>query len=1236
MANTFKGNYWSRRAAYHTVFTDNEEYFNLGMRDSNIFAWFYSDKHNDEFSRRVFNGLQEMEENEEHGNGIILATKPLVAPTYTYKYYDRDAGVYVDGEINTEEWVRDDLPASNVGNVLESLLVYWEAKNLGRFEDGRDFEEYGPHEDKLKEILTAPNKCVVGVVPQPRIVGDDLPDLKQYVYFLERPSSQQPAVDNNRFIINGDGLRVVDVPSRPTGGTYSYQKTSDGALDGNIGLYYKTPDGTIKPEDKVSGKVRLSYDQNSQTWGVQNQILAQLKTPLDSAQVPAIDVTNDVAPNRNSFYEQGGDSFIGQFTTAKAIVLSKEQNNPHMFGPSFIDPCVDGLESGTVEEIRVVNRTNRSYSANTIVMCHLIDNEWIATDFGDDPGGDVGETTLTIGRWHFDQFVSNSDTHFSSPFSDVEEPRKALTPEGLALSTRFRSMAWIKNNVQFQDSVDAEELINNNTPLLDPYADREVLTHTPIQMTSFDSLGPELGGMSTHSYLGRINPYMNEQGDMGGALEYYSQISPYFGPLFPDGFKTKDYGRITSSEGIYALSGTAGSIENVGDFITGGASIADSFNNVANAFSPNPSYHGMFANIDSNVKNLPADVGIMGSWGDHSSPIVDQVQQYRSLTLGVLPGMLFDKCEVKLMSANNDTYTDALAMEPVNPKKVTFMPMTAEMAGSMDTNSPSTADRYDRNWIAIRDQIYGGQGDGGAGVVDVSIFGNTFLQTETRGSSAFGARGNLWEGDPTTVSIYGEAVGSTLRNAIMYDCYLNKKAYSEPINTNLVPFYEDDVSGIGGNLLGVITARNVVAKNRGGTVNIEAACSYGVVGDSIGGFAGNANLSIVMGVAFGSQSPGMSQRMIPGWGSTDNDDVDSFGTTALHVKVYDYWPEPATFYDAVNFAVHHTVPGKIGSRPEEIEGVTKVSFFGTENATANYVDIQDSIEPGEDTDSKWESGEYHRFTYDDNTTRESLGNEWFNSEAWSSYITNTVDYRVPTFSLSDPNYVDGATVESNHVFNAFTGFRPYSKWNICTANRGMPLSGVDKDYAYIFFTRETGLSFFDATIEETGEGYEVGQEIEAAFGSILKITDVNETGGVTMVGFAMITDETTGVRYPARGTGFLPANIGPDGYSLRLSGGAVITVNKGIVYDIPRTLYGPKEHVPKSKLSVGSGDGRQVIWNVKSTSISLPSNVDSPFAGLYEFFYYFHNDISHTYFQQKTSLAGVQPPNIQFITIDIS
>jgi hypothetical protein len=1222
--STFKGTFWDRRAAFHVIWADysTSQLSKIGMRDSNIFNWERARKNSD-FNARC--------------DEISFPYKnPLFAvggDALICKTWDRDAGEYVEAEFT---------PAR-----VNELLIYWEDKNKN---EGN--EEWDGASDELDEdidvILSSIQKCVY--------LGEAYEeDFELYVYFLEKTGEQQPNLDNRRFITGPDGLVITDVPSRPTGGTYSHTDTNDGAMRGDIGQYFPQR-GPSTGKDKVSGKVRLSYDKNSETWGVQNQILAQLTQELEPASIVTIDlgILKD-SSTPDDFYNKNGTSYIGGFTTAEAVVLSKENNNPEAFGPNFLEPCSDQRK---MEVIRVVNRTTRSYKANTVVMCHLIDNEWIATDFGSDPGDIINDAITNIGRWEFSKFVANADVHFCLSSDNAQFPvgggvrPSRANDSSLYLSMFIRTLMSLQTNglysgeLQSVDYANVNELfllnlrlspsVSSSELLTDPYAAYVSLVNVPYQVTDFDHLGPELGGVSSISYVGRTNLYVDYQGNAGAPAEYYNELNPYWGVIFPDGFKAASYVKVKGDSGTF-VSATTDS-----QWYTGGATIGSAFENVANSFSNSPDGNdGMFVRggADPNVKNLPASVGINGAWSETSTPTIAYGPMWtgdasrgdlRYLMENMIPNDVDGLSGFQVALFSSEGGGNAYGMIPVNAGKVCFSPLSAELAGMTDPLSDKTADSYDRDFKTQAQYIFSQFGNG-QGIIDTTpagapnIFGNAITRAVSLGCP--NSRGYIAGAD--TAAIYSETSipSDTFEGIIAFDVY-NNFTGGEPRNITVDPFREDDYSGLGGNMVGIIGARNVVTKTNGGVVNIDCECSYGINGDVAGGSSGSVALSIIMGVALGSSSPSRQGRKIPGWGSTDGDDLFSFGTTALHVKAYDWWPEHSTVYLPTYFLVIHFLPGGIGTKPQRVEGVTRVVSPGTDNAIANYTDIKDQLDmESEEVQQKFNDGEYLTFYYDDSSDQYTT----YDKEV-ADVITQVVDYRIPTHGLGAN---EGNNVGIDEQFDGFSVWRPERMWNICTVNRGMMISPISGSWSYLRKTGQIDGTVY--TVEDQGSGYLEGEILnDLRYNTYWRITSLTDGGGVAAVEpYAFRGDGSDDV--PAGGKDITPDDFGADGIKLSFSkGGAKIIFAKGKVGSYLESIAGPKERVSKTRLSTSSGDGTNFVWANKTSSVSLDQNRDHYFPGKYEFFYHFHNDISHTYQLEKGSLAGVNPPNTQFITMSIN
>ena len=1235
---TFKGTFWDRRAAFHTVYADNKkgDYHKIGMRDSNCFNWDRAGQ-NEKFRDLCWdNDLNPYETPISHVYDYAGDEGNVM---FILREWDKDLGEYVDTEMTPQD--------------VEIAARYWEKKNTLTEEEFAEHQR-DENDELIDRFLLSIQKCAIY----------NSNDLNVYVYLLEQSGDNQPNVSNTRLITGDGGLMITDTPARPTGGVYSSQDSTDNEMNGSMGNYFPVK-GKPKAKDKVTGKVRLSYDRNSETWGVQNQVLAQLIEPLEPAEAPVIDLAEykDLVneDDNKEFYSTSGDKYVGAFKTAEAVVLSKEGNNPNMFGPNMLNPCSDQMK---MEVIRVVNRTSKSYKKNQLVMCHLIDNEWIATEFGKDPaeGGD-GSTATKVGRWEFSKFFCNWDTYFTMGLEGTDQ-RTPINPETLKRSVRYRTYGAYEANGtfysdrEFQNGYSVADMIALNKPSEDAGQAQagDYLFNQPYQLTDFDQLGPELGGVSSISYIGRTNLYYDAQGQEGASQEYYTfEYATYWGAVFPDGFKSRDYGRVKNNPGVLAVRkfnsyGSQGYLS----YVQTGALIASAFNNAPNSYSDGePSTNGMFTrgSLDPNVRNLPASVGLNGRWGEYTSPLVCYQEVFTGVVLnGDLRPLMESLSDSAMTTGSRILTTDsfegsnAFGMEPVNPKKITFTSLTAEMAGHTDPFALLTNTRYDRDFFTDYRDILSGNGTGG-GLQDDSAFGKAPERAIEKGTP--GSYGVL-SSQGTTLNIYDQGVQfpSTVQNGIVtYDCY-NYYIGGEPIGSLTTPFYEDDDVGnsLGAGMCGVQGARNVISKNAGGVITIDCECSYGINGDWLGGSSGGSTLSIIMGVAFGTSSQATRGNLTPGWGSTDADDINSFGTTALHVKVYDYWPEASTYYLPTYHTVFHFNPGIAGSTPSRKEGVFRVSNPGTPNARTNYNDVLDDLDlESEKVQSQFEDGTYQYFYYDDTSDVEE-----FNTAEVAEYIREKVDFVVPTFGFNDPSGgVDGESVPLGTEFVADTEWRRDDKSNILTGNRGMMLSGADDDDVQFLFPRRTG-GFSNSAIEiiDAGSGYVEDQILAGTFGSQWKVTSVNaeELGTVQGIEIYDYTDPILNRVQPGNGEGVTPRDIGDDGYVMTFDGGLKIKIRTGIIVERIDRLYGPKLRVPTTRLSAPSRDGRQTVFETKSTTINLDRNngggdefeLENPFAGRYEFFYLYHNDISHTFALTKGSNAGNNPPITQYITMTIN
>ena len=333
--------------------------------------------------------------------------------------------------------------------------------------------------------------------------------------------------------------------------------------------------------------------------------------------------------------------------------------------------------------------------------------------------------------------------------------------------------------------------------------------------------------------------------------------------------------------------------------------------------------------------------------------------------------------------------------------------------------------------------------------------------------------------------------------------------------------------------------------------------------------------------------PGAVNQLTSAWGSQDNDDIDSMGTTALHNRIFDYWPREQTIFFEPYFAVCHVNPGKFGTSADTETRYSKVN--------------EDSGEIDYNNDSS---------DLDDASLQAGLSNGSI-AEWTLDLVSFDCDYRVPT-------YADGTVIPLYASVNALDLIRPNEYGRVATYLRGNVISNGGLRYQ----KNTIGIDPSTMEIENGGVGFNAGQRVRGPNGITLIVAEVTsregegddegESGIVTRFGVATdsATEENNYVNNDLLGD--LDASVFrvPDGED---KGGYVFTVRSdtstrdatvrviyGQVY--PKLIYqiSPKERIGKTRLSTGSGDGKQRITGGVSVTQELPRNDDHKYPNQYE------------------------------------
>lgn len=1056
--------------------------------------------------------------------------------------------------------------------------------------------------------------------------------------------SRQKRNNSRDLAINGDP-KISAVPRIPTGKKYHFGLTEEQKDKDNVG-FYKVQNKSkfnIDQDDqlaKVAAKLRLSYNEGLGYFESGTQIiLARLMEDISSASIQELDMDNIDNFEASDFYDPASINYTSGFQTGVAIPMISHGGNPHTFGPNIIDSV-----SLKKEKIRVVNRSGTAFKKNDVVVCMLINNEWILLDFGEqklDPPG------IKLGKWFFSKMIANSDAYCKDDrFIDFEEvvlqeggggelenvtntnTDEVVTTNPYLLGVYQDSyVAQMREkfyrhlndkyfdslssdglndiqkismlNASFQSSIDNIDVDNVSFP--ETFSDF-IPSSRYIQSPSFDLLGETVGGCNpVGNVIGRTNMYNGNSLENSKNAESISDLGLFWGPVFIDGYNSS---QVLSIKGKSLPASYVGIPEFFGSAESLDVSNADSGVNVAVMGS-------MFDNKnDFNFYQLPADVALNASpSGLHGSPI-ESISFLSSIEQSSLDDFVnvyntfrasFQRFSWIQKSETQDSFYD---LEPINKNSLSFIPMSFSTA----------EDFYD----AVAQLT-----------VDASIFTGTFNREALFTNNDFIPTDLGFKPKETTITVYRDQDGNecdpsvdplfdtvtgnkncsprsevvSISNAsdgrrdkvLPWDIHIKQKPGNNKGENHIRRFDDNDSRGEdydGANLVAITAAKNTVKIGGGASVVFNTSYSFGLPSwTTVTG--GQVTPPTILplglgGIAFGGGTNAIRTFGFPQWGNSDSS-VDQFDATSLKATMYDHWPEEDTIYDVRYFAPLHFNPGLVGSSAE-----TKVVDEGVEAETENTNKYQRSVD----------------------------------------IITHaTVDFRVPTYKDPLNDQIDntivaaGITVTKDGLTNG--KLRPVEEWRVNTICRGMMISNL---YGFRYYQRTIGLGD-EYNIVEAGTGFSSGSTIDLKNGAKVKITEIDEQGSIISL---EVSD---------RGEGFDASDFAdlvtietddPDnqeeiyGYLATLSSvgeNASIIFNNGLVYDKLKETNYPKRQggvncVPRSY----GGDG--VVFGSQSSTIG----VDEPnSSNLYDIFLFCYNDVGHVDLVPQAQTAGL----LQYINLDI-
>jgi hypothetical protein len=1117
--STFKGSLSSRLQENHQFFSKNKFLESIGLCSFTKSSCEIIYKQN----RKLLNNNSTFDSlpNELSSNTTILDLLSDLQCTYT--------------SFNVGSQTFDASPTSIPLLDLYTLITYHE----GRIFNPSATTQDETSDNKIKDINNSLEKSIkcVGKL----ILGQLEEEVVIDLIFQERGNRS-----NERSVAFKE-IMIAAPPKMASGQQYGYGKTNDhqrSSID-NINTVIPAIQGGFG-QDSVAAPLKTYYDNNTGQWKAGNiQILARI---LEDIQPASPEPIADL--NLNSLSQEELNSRLSKFTVGKALPLSMQGGNPNTYGPNFIE-CI----TKNSVEVKVVNRSQKSFKKDETVMLTEINGEWIPQPFGEDQ---PISSPLKFGDWSFVKLIANTDSYFkddrfySTGGTEFANDIKPADYENASRHSFYKNIinTWSDRAEFTQDNLlrPALKVIYPNSELREIQELNLNIVELDFQPSKryytcsiFDQLASGIGGFQPQTLLTSTNveatsTFSNDE------FKYAEEIPLFWGPLYLDGVTN-----ITSNPNIPPQR-------------------ISNFYQYSTSYTADLNHFPASDNEEEQLLHVPAEC------------VSKFINPYSSFSLWDLlgkDGFFIDTPNIQAPFYNTSA--------PKTKNRIQFSPLQAEFAGGDDimskfiNNNTSNRNFYDivRRLINKRLSPLFILPNNFSGF----LMGNTYERSSSLGYVEANQSISLAEINDTKEPSCGLIYDVSQYNAlppfktIRYQCYIKQIPFNSSGRVVGAPrLFKGFFSRNGAHCVGIISAKNTISKGGGGKINYSLIQDFGLNQERTSSVVQNV-FSVVMGIAFGGSSGGI-QTGVPQWGS-DTDSISSFGTTALHVKIYDYWPEEQTLFDPRYFGVLHFNPG---------------CYYNTNQYNDTLATIAGEI---------------------NTQTIERVKN------------SKKVDLPIPTFT-------DNSIIQVEKSIDRNTSFKPKNEWQLNPIRRGALLTGGGFTYKYHVIglsdnpTVLFGGTGFTSSFEHTIASRNLKMTILVNDGSVTGIRFEKDAFGNDMRGDDFIPNDfnTNFPQYNDNGNvtgtttdkGFILIFTSQDPNGKR----ATIGFKNGkcwlkIAKDLP-----PVQHGPITRLTSSSKRGEGFIEETKDTSLDLGSNS----SGKYDCFYHFHNDITHTLILAQPSTAG--------------
>jgi hypothetical protein len=760
---------------------------------------------------------------------------------------------------------------------------------------------------------------------------------------------QDPKNDSNKKIIATRQPIISDVPKTAGGSRYGVTYTDNFSHVDGIGSYRIPIDGDENLDNRRAGKLDIYFNHNTGNYEAgTKQIIVRLLADLPPVISPGFNLDTINSITNTELYKFGSEqNQLGNWDKSthicSGVPLYVQRANPYLFGPNFIN-MHSKKDKYKKEIIQVINRTTSSFVVNELVICSNINGEWIPQKFSGDAGTSL---SFKIEKWAFTKLISDSDSYFK----DARAYRMAYdiaTGQGL-----YNPPEYAKNQIDSEsyqqkmrnkyyvdlyrtgenngDNLLKDNSVLNFNPLLEEtlanaYANsREFLENKQDwdiqpserywQITAFDQMGDFAGGKNDNNIIARTNfsssPDGTDDPEDVSSLKWLG----FWGPSFIDGYDATQTQKLLAQRNSIILK-AAGPQAHEFFFSEAGFFPATTGNPAITDVSPglirNVSYNyssplGMFSNTsDRTAKNLPAevatntypgspsigspleDLGVLMSgwcWSDESSETQEMVQQtYNILASGINKQQdRYHWLHKGTSTGPENIFDPVYDLDPISPNKVDFFPLSAEMVSSTDYERGSNPRIYGNSTLMerhLRTPKYQDHLFGGDWIFERNRrFHNKLPQRPFKGNGAE-------------------------INVIPYDTYVFEESKNNSGGVNRPDIWPDDTA----DCVGIISSKCKI-KFSGNNLLFSVNQQFGLQVETVITTGGLGATFAAMGAMVGITNTGSlgSNNTYVRWGGA-NDRPQDFHTTALHVQIYDQWPDDQTIFDPRYFAVFHFNP----------------------------------------------------------------------------------------------------------------------------------------------------------------------------------------------------------------------------------------------------------------------------------------------------------------------------------------